>query len=231
MKFEEKNARKYKVKKKEELKWGYIYFLMQGDEVVYVGQTRVGISRPLGHNDKDYDSFYMKRCKPNLLDKREREMILKYQPIYNGNYNNDNSTIGRMRLTKELEEIGCPLRSLFIDREIERLGLKEIKFRKNRSLLIADKNKLVAHIKKNYKELSKEQELSLSHSFIENNLSRDISFCLYCVRQMEFDGGRWYGAKSFKDMYYMGKISQELIDKLLLEFNNEEVERVKREGI
>jgi hypothetical protein len=29
----------------------------------------------------------------------------------------------------------------------------------------------------------------------------------------------------------MGKISQELIDKLLLEFNNEEVERVKREGI
>lgn len=67
----------------------FIYFLLQGDEVVYVGQTSVGLSRPFSHYDKEYDLIKVMACPLNKLDETEDFYICKYKPKYNKirNYN------------------------------------------------------------------------------------------------------------------------------------------------
>lgn len=61
----------------------FIYFLLQGDEVVYVGQTRKGLSRPFTHDDKIYDNIKILFCDKDNLNMLEAEFIVKYEPIYN----------------------------------------------------------------------------------------------------------------------------------------------------
>lgn len=219
MVFEEKNAKFYELKKLHPVSHGYIYFLMQGNEVVYVGQTRVGISRPLTHTDKKYDSFYIKKCPLKLLDKKEREMILKYKPIYNNGYNNDKTYIGRTKLCEELEKNGLKIRTVFLDRAIKELGIKEIELGFHRSLAVADKNKLIKHIKENYTQIKQEEKISLSHSFVGGNEKDEERFCLYCVDKIREKNKNFnYGAKSIKDLYYVSELSEEFIKESLLEY-------------
>lgn len=61
----------------------FVYFLIKNKEVVYVGQTKKGITRPLAHKDKEYDTIYIKYCDIEQLDCLEDFYILKYKPIYN----------------------------------------------------------------------------------------------------------------------------------------------------
>lgn len=35
----------------------FVYFLLDGKEVVYVGQTKSGLSRPLSHKNKVFDRY------------------------------------------------------------------------------------------------------------------------------------------------------------------------------
>ena len=67
----------------------YVYFLLQGNEVVYVGQTSTGLSRPFSHHDKEFDSIKALPCSFNELDETEDYYICKYKPKYNKsrNYN------------------------------------------------------------------------------------------------------------------------------------------------
>lgn len=62
----------------------FIYFLCQGDVVVYVGQTHSGLYRPYSHHkDKQFDNVKIIPCKLNELDALERHFIEKYQAHYN----------------------------------------------------------------------------------------------------------------------------------------------------
>lgn len=61
----------------------FIYFLLNGNEVVYVGQTKQGIARPLSHKDKDFNTIKILYCKEDELDKLEDKYIMKYRPVYN----------------------------------------------------------------------------------------------------------------------------------------------------
>jgi hypothetical protein len=65
----------------------FIYFLLKNNEVVYVGQTKKGISRPFAHTNKDYDSIRIMYCKNDELDYFEDKYITKYKPIYNKQVN------------------------------------------------------------------------------------------------------------------------------------------------
>lgn len=67
----------------------FIYFLLQGDEVVYVGQTTTGLSRPFAHQDKEFDYIKALPFPHEKLDEAEDYYISKYKPIYNKmrNYN------------------------------------------------------------------------------------------------------------------------------------------------
>jgi len=78
MKFEEQNVIKI-----PNYKNSLIYFFVKENEVVYVGQTRNNIGRPLSHKDKDYDTIYIKYCEVDELDSLEDKYIIKYRPKYN----------------------------------------------------------------------------------------------------------------------------------------------------
>ena len=60
-----------------------IYFLLDGEDVVYVGQTHHGLRRPFQHFDKDFTEIKFFHCPPEELDYWEDCYIQKYQPIYN----------------------------------------------------------------------------------------------------------------------------------------------------
>jgi predicted GIY-YIG superfamily endonuclease len=61
----------------------FIYFLLQDDEVVYVGQTRQGLTRPFQHNDKEFNVVKIMPCDREKLDITENYYINKYKPKYN----------------------------------------------------------------------------------------------------------------------------------------------------
>lgn len=74
----------------------FVYFLIQDEEVVYVGQTTKGIIRPISHlNDKIFNSIRIMYCETKNLGKLEHEYILKYNPLYNKTKNiyNRNNTV------------------------------------------------------------------------------------------------------------------------------------------
>lgn len=60
-----------------------IYFLTDGEEVVYVGQSKTGLSRPYQHANKRFDKVSVFRCKEDELDYLETKYIQKYKPKYN----------------------------------------------------------------------------------------------------------------------------------------------------
>ena len=61
-----------------------VYFLLKGEEVVYVGQTTKGMSRPFQHAlDKDFDSVKVIETEKENLDILEGCFIEKYTPKYN----------------------------------------------------------------------------------------------------------------------------------------------------
>lgn len=62
----------------------FVYFLLQDEDVVYVGQTTSGIIRPISHlNDKVFNFIKIIYCERENLGKMEHKYILKYNPLYN----------------------------------------------------------------------------------------------------------------------------------------------------
>lgn len=80
MKFLENNENVITLPKYQE---SFIYFLINDGEVVYVGQTRNGLSRPLSHRDKAFNEIKILYCSPEELDFWEDKYIQKYNPLYN----------------------------------------------------------------------------------------------------------------------------------------------------
>lgn len=78
LRFEEKNCHKIK-----NLPRNLIYFLLKDGEVLYVGQTTRGLTRPFNHLNKDFDTVMVKEREIDQLDNFEDMMILKYSPKYN----------------------------------------------------------------------------------------------------------------------------------------------------
>lgn len=81
MKFQEDSDCTIKVPEHEQV---FIYYLLKDDEVVYVGQTTQGLTRPFHHDGgKDFDEVRIVHCEPNQLNVFESVAIEKYRPIYN----------------------------------------------------------------------------------------------------------------------------------------------------
>ena len=62
-----------------------IYLLLYEQEVVYVGQSKIGLLRPYSHKDKIFTDVVVIYCEENELDKKETDYIRKYKPKYNMN--------------------------------------------------------------------------------------------------------------------------------------------------
>lgn len=65
-----------------------VYFLVKGNEIVYVGQSKHGSSRMYSHRDKDFDRVYYIEVNPGILNEVETHYILKFAPKYNKVLNN-----------------------------------------------------------------------------------------------------------------------------------------------
>ena len=109
----------------------FIYFLLQGDKVVYVGQTRKGLSRPLSHSGKRYDAIEILPCKENELDFLESRFILKYSPLYN-------QTAGNSKYYKSLKQCRNILRETFypfslwdLKHALHNMGIEPVQFNGN----------------------------------------------------------------------------------------------------
>lgn len=61
----------------------FIYFLLDENEVVYVGKTTRGISRIYAHKNKHFNRIFVLPCYEQDLDKLENKYIVKYKPKYN----------------------------------------------------------------------------------------------------------------------------------------------------
>lgn len=66
----------------------FVYFLLDKKEVVYIGQTKKGLTRVYIHQqNKKFDEIYVIPCVDQKdLDYTEGYFILKYRPKYNINY-------------------------------------------------------------------------------------------------------------------------------------------------
>ncbi len=61
-----------------------IYYLVQGDEVIYIGQTCNLAQRLLSHmSNKDFDRYSFFESAPEDLDLLEAELILHFKPALN----------------------------------------------------------------------------------------------------------------------------------------------------
>ena len=69
-----------------------IYFLIKDNKIIYVGQSKFGVSRIYGHRDKDFDSFSYIEVDVNELDEREAFYIVELSPILNSSYLPSNKT-------------------------------------------------------------------------------------------------------------------------------------------
>lgn len=65
----------------------FVYFLIEKGNIVYVGQTTQGLSRPFHHTDKSFDEVRMVEVPSDMLDTFEKFYILKYSPRYNKDLN------------------------------------------------------------------------------------------------------------------------------------------------
>lgn len=76
----------------------FIYYLLKDGEVVYVGQTTQGLTRPFYHDlTKFFDEVKIIHCEPNQLNVYESVAIEKYQPLYNKSAGVSNCTLNSAR--------------------------------------------------------------------------------------------------------------------------------------
>lgn len=61
----------------------FVYFLLDDEEVVYVGKTKNGIVRPLSHFDKKFTDIKIIPVPEEKLSHEEEYYISKYSPKYN----------------------------------------------------------------------------------------------------------------------------------------------------
>lgn len=93
-----------------ELKHGYVYFLVNKDKIVYIGQTTHLRNRIRQHkrSRKNFDSAYSIRIPKDRLTAVEGEFIQKYRPHYNQMHNGDSDVVvGRYPLNVKPLRIGA----------------------------------------------------------------------------------------------------------------------------
>lgn len=108
----------------------FIYFLLKQNEVVYVGQTKKGLIRPLTHKDKEYDTIKILYCDIKDLDILEDRYIKKYSPYYNKAVN--------YSVNYSLHRARNKIRAIFDDKTFNLPRLKKIVKELNIKIYVID---------------------------------------------------------------------------------------------
>lgn len=126
----------------------FIYFLLKDQEVVYVGQTITGLSRPFKHKNKDYDTVKIIYGDKDKLDMMEDHYITKYDPIYNRQPNHRVNLSFDIIKLKLLTDYGLKINMWHIKRALKDTGIKPNIYYGVSYLKIDDANALISYIVK-----------------------------------------------------------------------------------
>lgn len=108
----------------------FIYFLVQNQNVVYVGQTTKGLSRVYEHlSSKQFSNIYVIPCDKSDLDYLEDFYIFKYAPIYNKQPNRE----CRFALSKVIRKLkdkysGINITKRKLNLILQKLDITPVKF-------------------------------------------------------------------------------------------------------
>lgn len=126
----------------------FIYFLLDKNDVVYVGQTMQGVLRPLSHKNKKYDTIKIRYCKETQLDELEDKFIAKYNPKYNKKINQSAFYTLQNAKSKLRNDIKNKSITVFdLKRFIKRLGISTIEFKGKKYISKQDFEKISNEIK------------------------------------------------------------------------------------
>lgn len=104
-----------------------IYFLTLDNDVVYIGKTCIGISRPFSHRDKEFNGMKLIYVEDEDIDLLEGEYIAKYKPKYNRvvtGYYNLKRVRERIRSVLNKPHLTMPI----VNKYIKELGIQTIHF-------------------------------------------------------------------------------------------------------
>lgn len=87
-----------------------VYFLIDGSEIVYIGQTVNFLSRINSHKsdqDKKFDSYFTFNCESEHMDGLESFLIMYHQPKYNlsGSENSNRKFHIPMKLSEVIRKL------------------------------------------------------------------------------------------------------------------------------
>jgi len=101
-----------------------VYFLFEGDDIVYIGQSRDIHQRITNHYaTKVFDSWNYIKIKPSELDIREAEYIIEYRPIYNKGLPINDIWIPQATLKREWGIGKVEMKRMIRDGEVESFTL------------------------------------------------------------------------------------------------------------
>lgn len=124
----------------------FVYFLIDKKDVVYVGQTTIGLSRVYTHyKDKTFTEIYVIECESDELDELENKYIIKYKPKYNLKLNTKLTyTYGRVvKLFNERMTATNRFTKHKLCKLITYFGIVPINFKNEMYLSVNDVNKLL----------------------------------------------------------------------------------------
>jgi len=98
-----------------------VYFLIDGDEIVFIGKTTQGLKQAYYHKKiKVYDKIYFQNCEHYNLDGLLSEYLIKFNPKYNTTSLN---YIGIPKIKILLSDIGIKVDKRVIKQTISNLNI------------------------------------------------------------------------------------------------------------
>jgi len=129
-----------------------IYFLLDGNEVVYIGQSKLGLFRPYSHSNKHFTSVSVIKCKLEDLDSLEIFYIRKYMPKYNQKIVDDKHefSFGKVRkIIREQTEFKC-CTVFHIKKIVKIMKINTIPIKDAFYITSDDSEKIIDYVKSHY---------------------------------------------------------------------------------
>lgn len=135
-----------------------IYFLMDEDEVVYVGQSKIGLARPYSHKDKKFTKIAIINCKESELDDKETEFIKKYNPKYNKMAGKSDYSYARIKTIIKSQTNIHSFNVYDVRKLVTKLGLKTYIFNGSIYINAEDFNKMFTFVKETSNGVKNKEE-------------------------------------------------------------------------
>lgn len=107
-----------------------IYFLLQGEEVVYIGKSKNFWLRLSDHfnSDKKFDNIYFLPAKEEILLRLEEKYILEYKPLYNKTLSNSGYISKNFYRDILIQRVGKKIPAFLINDLLRKHNIQSVEF-------------------------------------------------------------------------------------------------------